>query len=51
MTELVYKDSAKDMTLGSAMMLYKRMNIAVEVNDGKDVTLVIEKEPIRRQAK
>ncbi len=47
---VTYKDAAKDITLEQAIKAYEA-GIAVIVNDGKDITLEIEKEPIRRQAK
>ena len=45
-----WKNSTKDLTLEEAIDAYKH-GIALEVNDGRDITVVIEKEPIRRQAK
>lgn len=45
-----WKNSTKDLTLEEAIDAYKH-GIALEVNDGRDITVVIEKEPIRRQTK
>lgn len=49
MTGVVYKDSAKDITLEVAVNAHK-VGITLEVNDGKDVKMSIEKEPISREA-
>ena len=49
MTGVVYKDSAKDITLEQAVDAY-RVGITLEVNDGKDITMSVEKEPISREA-
>ena len=46
-----YKNASKDITLGQAVWMHKRLGIAIEVNDGKDLTLTIEKEPTSRQTK
>jgi len=48
--QITYKNAAKEITLEQAIKAYEA-GIAVIVNDGKDVTLEIEKEPISRQAK
>ena len=48
--KVTYKNAAKELTLEQAIKAYEA-GIAVIVNDGKDVTLEIEKEPIRHQAK
>lgn len=47
---VTYENSAKELTLEQAIKAYEA-GIAVIVNDGKDVTLEIEKEPIADQAK
>lgn len=47
---LTYKNSAKELTLEQAIKAYEA-GIAVIVNDGKDVTLEIEKEPTSQPAK
>lgn len=46
MTEITYRNSAKDLTVESAEYFYERLHIAVAVNDGKHLTLSTEKEPI-----
>ena len=48
--KITYENAAEEITLEEAIKAYEA-GIAVIVNDGKDGTLVIEKEPIRRQAK
>ena len=50
MQGLVYRDSAKAITLEEAVNAYK-VGITLEVNDGKDITLSIEKEPTSPPAK
>lgn len=35
--EVVYKDAAKELTLGECIELYE-MGVEIQVNDGKDVT-------------
>jgi len=50
MTAITYKNSTKDITLGQAIWMHKRLGLAVIIDNGKDVTLAIE-EPIRRQTK
>ena len=45
-----FKNAAKEITLEQAIKAYEA-GIAVIVNDGKDVTLEIEKEPTSRPAK
>lgn len=45
MQGIVYKNSAKDITLEQAVNAYK-VGIRLEINDGKDITMSIEKEPI-----
>jgi len=47
---VTYENAAKDMTLERATRLHEN-NIAVIVNDGRDVTLAIEKEPTTDQVK
>lgn len=42
--EVVYKNSANLITLEQAIKCYEN-GISVAVNDGKDVTITIEKEP------
>jgi len=49
--KVIYENAAKDITLGQAIRMHKRLGIAIEVNDGKDLTLTIEKEPTSRQTK
>ena len=46
---VTYENAAKEITLEQAVEAYKH-GIAVEVNDGKDITLEIE-EPTSRPAK
>lgn len=41
-----YKNAAKEITLEQAMWMYKRLGICTVINDGKDITLEIEKEPM-----
>lgn len=48
--KVIWENSTKDLTLKQAVDAY-RHGIALEVNDGKDITVVIEEEPIRRQTK
>lgn len=45
-----WENSTKEITLEQAIDTYKH-GIALEVNDGKDITVVIEKEPTSRPAK
>lgn len=47
---VTYENAAKNITLEQATRLHEN-NIAVIVNDGRDVTLAIEKEPTSRQTK
>ena len=49
--KVTYENSADQMTLDDASWLYRRLGICTIINDGKDITLEIEKEPIRRQTK
>jgi len=48
--KVIYENAAKEITLEQAIKAYEA-GIAVIVNDGKDVTLEIEKEPISPPAK
>jgi len=48
--KITYENAAKEITLEQAIKAYEA-GIAVIVNDGKDVTLEIEKEPTSRQTK
>lgn len=41
----ILKNVANNFTLGQAIDYYEKLGIAVEVNDGKDITLEIEKAP------
>ena len=41
MKETIFKNSAKDFTLGQAVEAHKE-GIAIAVNDGKDLTVIIE---------
>ncbi len=50
MVKITYKNSAKDITLGQAIECYEN-GISVAVNDGKDITITIEKESTAGQAK
>lgn len=50
MVTVTYKDSAHLLTLEEVMECYKN-GIAMAVNDGKDVTITIEKEPTSPPAK
>lgn len=45
-----FKNSADQMTIQDAIELYE-VGIATIITDGRDVTFMAEKEPIRRQAK
>ncbi|HLS53927.1 MAG TPA: hypothetical protein VK031_08135 [Tissierellaceae bacterium] len=47
---ITYENSAKEITLGQAIDAHKH-GIAVIVNDGRDITVVIEKEPTTDQVK
>lgn len=47
---ITYENAAKEITLEQAIKAYEA-GIAVIVNDGKDITLEIEKEPTSRPAK
>ena len=47
---VTYENSAKELTLEQAIKAYE-VGIAVIINDGKDVTLEIEKEPTTDQVK
>lgn len=42
MLQIVYKDSAGELTLEEAMKAYEA-GISIAVNDGKDLTLTIER--------
>ena len=48
--KVTYENAAKEITLEQAIKAYEA-GIAVIVNDGKDVTLEIEKEPTSQPAK
>lgn len=50
MLKTTFRNGTKDITLEEAIDAY-RYGIALEVNDGKDITVVIEKEPISPPAK
>lgn len=50
MLKTTYRNGTKDITLEEAIDAY-RHGIALEVNDGKDITVVIEKEPTTDQVK
>lgn len=45
---MLWKNTTKDLTLEQALDAYKN-GIALEVNDGRDITIVIEKEPTTDQ--
>lgn len=45
MLETVYKNSAKNFTVGQALEMYK-LGISVAVNDGKDLTITFEESEI-----
>ncbi len=47
--KITYENAAKEITLEQAIKAYEA-GIAVIVNDGKDVTLEIEKEPTSQSA-
>lgn len=47
--KITYENAAEEITLEEAIKAYEA-GIAVIVNDGKDVTLEIEKEPISQSA-
>lgn len=48
---VTYENGADQITLGQAIWMHERLGIAVIVNDGRDVTLEIKKEPTSRQTK
>lgn len=50
MLKTTYKDSAKYITLEEVIIAFK-YGISTEVNDGKDITLIIDKEPTTDQVK
>ena len=50
MLKTTYRNGTKDITLEEAIDAY-RYGIALEVNDGKDIAVVIEKEPTTDQVK
>lgn len=43
MLETIYKDSVKEFTIGQAMDMYWA-GLAMVVNDGKDIIVIIEEE-------
>lgn len=43
MIQTVYPDSAKDFTVGEALEMHE-VGMSVAVNDGKDITVIIEEE-------
>lgn len=45
---MLWKNTTKEVTLGQAVNAYKN-GIVLEVNDGKDITVKIEKEPTTDQ--
>ncbi len=47
---ITYENAAKKITLEQAIWIYKRLGVAVIVNDGRDITLEIE-EPTSSPAK
>lgn len=47
--KITYENAAEEITLEEAIKFYEN-GIAVVINDGKDVTLEIEKEPISQSA-
>lgn len=50
MKQAQFKNSASQMTIQDAIELYK-IGIATVITDGRDVTFMVEKEPIADQAK
>ena len=41
MKETIFKNSAKDFTLGTAIEMYE-LGVATVINDGKDITIIFE---------
>ena len=44
MLQIVYKDSAGELTLEEAMKAYEA-GISISVNDGRDITVPLDREP------
>lgn len=51
MNSITFENSTQDMTLEDAIFLYDKYGISIIINDGKDVTLEIEKDPTSLPAK
>ena len=45
----ILKNAASKFSIGQAIEYHEHLGIAVEVNDGKDVTLTVEKPPAGKQ--